>query len=49
VANFARPLSRRVDGILIAEYEHGEIGPDLFRRAAEVTSIETREQLVCAR
>jgi hypothetical protein len=29
----ARLLARRVDGIFIADYEQGEIGPDLFRVA----------------
>jgi bifunctional non-homologous end joining protein LigD len=32
-ANLARLLSRRVTGIFIADYEQGEIGPDLFRAA----------------
>jgi bifunctional non-homologous end joining protein LigD len=29
-ANLARLLTRRVDGIFIAEYEQGDIGPGLF-------------------
>ncbi|MBO0757299.1 MAG: DNA ligase, partial [Bradyrhizobiaceae bacterium] len=32
-ANLARLLARRVKGIFIADYEQGEIGPDLFRAA----------------
>ena len=31
--NLARLLARRVDGIFVSEFEHGEIGPDLFRHA----------------
>jgi bifunctional non-homologous end joining protein LigD len=31
-ANLARLLARRSDGIFIAPFEQGEIGPDLFRR-----------------
>jgi bifunctional non-homologous end joining protein LigD len=31
--NLARLLSRRVDGIHLAPFEQGEIGPDLFRHA----------------
>jgi hypothetical protein len=31
--NLARPLARRVDGIHLAPFEQGEIGPDLFRHA----------------
>src|SRR6478752_3859014 len=31
--NLARLLARRVDGIHLAPFEHGEIGPDLFRHA----------------
>src|SRR3569832_1086243 len=33
--NLARLLARRPDGIFVADYEHGEIGPDLFRKACE--------------
>ena len=33
--NLARLLARRPDGIFVAEYEQGEIGPDLFRKACE--------------
>ena len=32
-ANLARLLARRVDGIHLAPFEQGEIGPDLFRHA----------------
>ena len=31
--NLARLLARRVDGIHLAPFERGEIGPDLFRHA----------------
>ena len=31
--NLARLLARRVDGIHVAPFEQGEIGPDLFRHA----------------
>jgi bifunctional non-homologous end joining protein LigD len=31
--NLARMLARRVDGIHLAPFEQGEIGPDLFRHA----------------
>src|SRR6476659_5357785 len=31
--NLARRLARRVDGIHLAPFEQGEIGPDLFRHA----------------
>jgi len=31
--NLARLLARRVDGIHLASFEQGEIGPDLFRHA----------------
>jgi bifunctional non-homologous end joining protein LigD len=33
--NLARLLTRRPDGIFIAPFESGEIGPDLFRKACE--------------
>jgi bifunctional non-homologous end joining protein LigD len=33
--NLARLLARRPDGISVADFEHGEIGPDLFRKACE--------------
>jgi bifunctional non-homologous end joining protein LigD len=33
--NLARLLGRRPDGIFIAPFETGEIGPDLFRKACE--------------
>ena len=32
--NLARLLARRVDGIHLAPFEQGEIGPDLFRHAS---------------
>src|SRR3954454_19257471 len=31
--NLARILTRRIDGIHVAPFEQGEIGPDLFRHA----------------
>jgi bifunctional non-homologous end joining protein LigD len=34
--NFARLLSRRTDGIFVAPFEQGEIGPDLFRAACNM-------------
>jgi ATP-dependent DNA ligase len=34
-ANLARLLARRPDGIFISQFEQGEIGPDLFRKACE--------------
>jgi bifunctional non-homologous end joining protein LigD len=33
--NLARLLARRPDGIFLAPFETGEIGPDLFRKACE--------------
>jgi bifunctional non-homologous end joining protein LigD len=33
--NLARLLARRADGIFVAPFEQGEIGPDLFRKACE--------------
>jgi bifunctional non-homologous end joining protein LigD len=33
--NLARLLTRRSQGIFISEFEQGEIGPDLFRKACE--------------
>jgi bifunctional non-homologous end joining protein LigD len=33
--NLARLMARRPDGIFVAPYEVGEIGPDLFRKACE--------------
>jgi bifunctional non-homologous end joining protein LigD len=35
-ANLSRLLKRRVDGIFIAEYEHGDIGQDLFQAACRM-------------
>ena len=34
--NLARLLARRPDGIFAAPFEHGEIGPDLFRAACDM-------------
>ena len=34
-ANLARLLARRPDGIFHSDFEQGEIGPDLFRKACE--------------
>jgi hypothetical protein len=34
--NLARLLARRSDGIFVAPFEQGEIGPDLFRAACNV-------------
>jgi aspartate kinase len=34
-ANLARLLARRLDGIFLSDFEQGEIGPDLFRKASE--------------
>jgi bifunctional non-homologous end joining protein LigD len=33
--NLARLLARRPDGIFVAPFEQGDIGPDLFRKACE--------------
>jgi len=33
--NLGRLLARRPDGIFLAPFEQGEIGPDLFRKACE--------------
>jgi bifunctional non-homologous end joining protein LigD len=33
--NLAHLLARRPEGILISEFERGEIGPDLFRQACK--------------
>jgi ATP-dependent DNA ligase len=33
--NLQRLLARRPDGIFISDFEQGEIGPDLFRKACE--------------
>jgi bifunctional non-homologous end joining protein LigD len=33
--NLARLLARRPDGIFVAQFEQGEIGPDLFRKVCE--------------
>jgi hypothetical protein len=33
-ANLAQLLARRPDGITVAPFECGEIGPDLFRAAS---------------
>jgi ATP-dependent DNA ligase len=34
-ANLQRLLARRSDGIFLSDFEQGEIGPDLFRKACE--------------
>jgi ATP-dependent DNA ligase len=34
--NLARLLARRPDGIFVAPFEAGEIGPDLFRAACDM-------------
>jgi bifunctional non-homologous end joining protein LigD len=34
-ASLSRLLTRRVDGIFLSNFEQGEIGPDLFRKACE--------------
>jgi bifunctional non-homologous end joining protein LigD len=34
-ANLAQLLARRPDGIFLSDFEQGEIGPDLFRKACE--------------
>jgi ATP-dependent DNA ligase len=34
--NLARLLARRADGIFVAPFEQGEIGPDLFRAACRM-------------
>ena len=34
--NLARLLARRVDGIILNDFERGEIGPDLFRAACNM-------------
>ena len=34
-ANLQRLLSRRPDGIFLSDFEQGEIGPDIFRKACE--------------
>lgn len=33
--NLQRPLARRPEGIFMSDYERGEIGPHLFRKACE--------------
>jgi ATP-dependent DNA ligase len=35
-SNLARLLASRPDGIFIAPFETGEIGPDLFRAACDM-------------
>lgn len=35
-SNLARLLARRPDGIFISDFEQGEIGPKLFRKACEL-------------
>ena len=34
-ANLARLLARHPEGIFISDFEQGEIGPELFRKACE--------------
>jgi bifunctional non-homologous end joining protein LigD len=34
-ASLARLLARRPDGVFLTDFEQGEIGPDLFRKACE--------------
>jgi hypothetical protein len=34
-SRFSRRLARRPDGIFVSDFEQGEIGPDLFRKACE--------------
>jgi ATP-dependent DNA ligase len=34
--NLARILARRIDGIHVAPFEHGEIGPELFAAACRM-------------
>jgi bifunctional non-homologous end joining protein LigD len=33
--NLARLVARRPEGIFVSDFEQGEIGPDLFRKACE--------------
>ncbi|WP_431015307.1 hypothetical protein [Bradyrhizobium pachyrhizi] len=33
--NLQRLLARRPEGIFVSDFEQGEIGPDLFRKACE--------------
>ncbi len=33
--NLARLLARRPEGIFVSDFEQGEIGPDLFRKACD--------------
>jgi len=35
-ANLQRLLARRPEGIFLSDFEHGEIGPDLFRAACRM-------------
>jgi bifunctional non-homologous end joining protein LigD len=35
-ANLDRLLARRADGIFLSDFEQGEVGPDLFRKACEL-------------
>jgi ATP-dependent DNA ligase len=45
--NLARILARRVDGIHLAPFEQGEIGPDLFRHAC-LMGLEGRRNIARA-
>ena len=38
--NLHRLLARRIDGIHLAPFEQGEIGPDLFRHAGLMVGLE---------
>ena len=41
--NLARLLARHVDGILLSDFEQGEIGSDLFRHAC-LMDLETKNR-----
>jgi ATP-dependent DNA ligase len=45
-ANLERLLARRTEGILVAPFEQGEIGPDLFRKVYEfgLEGLESKHQ-----
>jgi hypothetical protein len=47
-ANLQRLLARRPDGIFVSDFEQGEIGPDLFRKACECALSSTARQLSVA-
>ena len=48
-AILARLLARRPEGIFVAPFEQGEIGPDLFRKACEFGRRERGEMAVTCR